>query len=153
MRFESGKEVRKIKSSKSLLSVMLLTAVLGLGLVGNVQAQEECSVATLQGDYLLTGGAQARIDQRDDPTFPRVTLGVHTFDGAGNLSGFNTMSHGGQILRNTVAAIYTLNSDCTGTITFPVINANWEIVVTRDGREGAYIRVDEGTIATRSIKK
>ena len=143
-----------MKMKKNIMAMTLLIASMCvLGVLPKVEAQEECSVATLQGDYLLTGGAQARIDQSDDPTFPRVTLGVHTFDGAGNLSGFNTMSHGGQILRNTVAATYTLNSDCTGTITFPAINANWEIVVTRDGREGAYIRVDEGTIATRSIKK
>ena len=31
-----------------------------LGILPNVQAQEECSLATLQGEYLVTGGAQAQ---------------------------------------------------------------------------------------------
>ena len=142
-----------MKSSKSLLSVMLLTAALGLGLVGSVQAQEECSVATLQGDYLVTGGAQARVDQRDDPMFPVVSVAVNIFDGAGDMSGFATQSLGGVIRQRVpIAATYTLDADCTGTLTFGG-GSHWEIFVTRDGREGAYIRVDDGFIATRSIKK
>ncbi len=124
------------------------------GLVSTVHAQEEegCTVATLRGDYLVTGGAQARIDQSGDRTFPRVALAVHIFDGEGGLTGFTTMSHGGQIIENSnLQATYTLDSDCTGRLTFP--DAKWRIVITRDGREGAYIRTDAGTIATRSIKK
>ena len=122
-----------------------------LGLVSSVHAQEGCSLATLQGDYLVTGVAQARVDQSDDPTFPRVSLAVHIFDGNGGLTGFTTMSHGGQIIENpNLQATYTLDSNCTGSLTFP--EARWRIVVTRDGREGAYIRVDDGTIATRSIR-
>jgi len=140
---------RGIKST--ILGVFFGTMFV-LGILSNVGAQEECSVATLQGDYLVTGGAQARIDQSDDPTFPRVALTVHIFDGQGGLTGFTTMSHGGQIIENpNLQATYTLDSDCTGLLTFA--DAQWRIVVTRDGREGAYIRIDPGTIATRSIKK
>ncbi len=123
-----------------------------LGLVSTVHAQAGCSPSTLQGDYLVTGGAQASIDQSDDPTFPRVALAVHIFDGKGVVTGFTTMSHGGEIIENNnLQAFYTLDSDCKGTLTFP--DANWRIVITRDGREGAYIRTDPGTIATRYIKK
>ncbi len=141
-----------MKGIKLLLVASFLSGTLGLGLSGNVQAQEECSVATLQGDYLVTGGAQARIDQSENPTFPRVALAVHIFDGNGGLTGSTTMSHGGQIIENpNLQATYTLDSDCTGLLTFA--DAQWRIVVTRDGREGAYLRIDPGTIATRSIKK
>ena len=147
-----------MKTIRSLLlqavSVLLLTGTLGLGLVSSVQAQEECSVATLQGDYLLTGRADAPNASHEDPTYPRVFVGVHTFDGAGNMSGFNTQSQGGVIRQRVpVEATYTLDADCTGTITIPAANAEWEIVVTRDGREGEYIRVDQGHIARRSIRK
>ncbi len=125
---------------------------LGLGIVPSVQAGEGCTLATLQGDYLHTGGAQARIDQSDDPTFPRVFAGVETFDGEGNWSVRFTGSFGGEIRSQAEGSgTYTLNSDCTGTIHGR--NDNWDLFVTRDGREGAIIRTDDGTIATRYIKK
>ena len=71
------------------------------------------------------------------------------------MSGFATSSAGGVIVRRApVTATHTLDSDCTGTLTFEAAaQAHWDIVVTRGGREGAYIRVDDGTIATRYIKK
>ncbi len=70
------------------------------------------------------------------------------------MTGFATMSHGGQIIeKSNLQATYTLDSDCSGRLTFPDPKAEWRIVITRDGREGAYIRTDPGTIATRFIKK
>ena len=142
-----------MKTIRSLLLVPLLSGTLGLGLVGNVQAQEECSVATLQGDYLVTGAAEARVDQRDDPTYPRRVMAVWNFDGQGNMSAFNTVSLGGEIRRDSVNATYTVDSDrCTATLTFEG-GGHFDLFITRDGSEGAAIRVDDGFIATRSIKK
>ncbi len=84
----------------SMLVVGLVFRSGNAGLVPNVQAKEKgCTLATLQGDYLVTSAAQARFDQSDDPTFPRVSAGVNTFDGEGHMSGFNTASQGGQITR------------------------------------------------------
>ncbi len=83
-----------------------------------VHAQGGCSVATLQGEYLVTGRAVNPSGQ-SDPTFPRVMIAVWTFDGAGNMSGLNTTSEGGLIRRRAlVAATYALDSDCNGTLTF-----------------------------------
>jgi hypothetical protein len=123
-----------------------------LGVVPSAQAGQGCSVATLQGDYLVTGEAMARIDQREDPTFPRVVLAVHIFDGKGGVTGFTTLSRGGDIVENPVQSTHTLDSDCTGLLTSED-GSRWRIVVTRDGREGAYIRIDPGAIATRHIRK
>lgn len=125
------------------------------GLVRSVQAKEKeegCTLETLQGEYLFTGGAQANINQRDNPTYPRVFAGVVTFDGAGNISGLETRSRGGQINRRiTFAGTYTLDSDCTGTVAGD--STNWDMFVNRDGSEGNLIRYDDGAIATRSFKK
>lgn len=116
---------------------------------------KECSVATLYGEYLYTGSAEANIKQRDDPTYPRVFAGLFSFDGAGNLSGFDTRSFGGDITRRQAfTGTYTLNSDCTGTIHyFSTIDTNWDLFVSTDGIEGNLIRYDPGIIATRSFKK
>ena len=83
-------------------------------------------------------------------TYPRVFAGVATLDGAGNISGLETASRGGQINRRiTFRGTYTLDSDCTGTVAG---DSNWDMFVSRDGSEGNLIRYDEGAIATRFIK-
>jgi hypothetical protein len=124
----------------------------------NVQAREECSVATLQGEYLVTGEAAARFDQRDDPSFPRIAVAVWNFDGLGRLTGFTNQSLGGEIRRNNLNATYTMDSKrCVATVTFAG-NQQWEMVIIRDGSEGAGIRVDSddtalADIGTRFIKR
>lgn len=45
-----------------------------------------------------------------------------------------------------------LDADCTGTLTFET-GPQWDIFIAKDGSEGNYIRTDDGTIATRHIKK
>jgi len=150
-----------MKHTMTVLTLVVASLfVLGLvrqdqaGLVPAVQAEGECSVATLQGDYLLTGTADfAPRGTEDATTYPRIQVGVHTFDGKGEISGVVTQIQGGDIVRQTPMGTYTLDSDCRGTLTFPMAQANWEIVVTRDGQEGEYIRVDQGHIARRSIRK
>jgi hypothetical protein len=116
-------------------------------------AQDEgCSLETLSGDYLLVGEAVPALAQRDDPSFPRRYAGIHTFDGQGNLSGFETGSQGGHIIRNITEGTYTLDANCSGTITF-ASGSLYDIFIAKDGSKGHYIRTDDGFIATRSIKK
>jgi hypothetical protein len=115
-----------------------------------------CSVQTLEGDYLVTG----RSDSRDDAprgTFPHVLVGVHSFNGAGTFALRSTISRGGVIAHETGLGVYTLDADCTGTLAYRLdsggADVHFDIVVTRDGDEGAYLRTDPGTISTRAIKK
>jgi hypothetical protein len=133
-------------------SMFVLTTLL------NVQAEEECSLATLEGDYLVTGETVARFDQRDDPSFPRIAAAVWNFDGHGRLTGFTFQNLGGQINRANVNATYTMDAErCVATVTFAG-NQQWEMIISRDGSEGAGIRVDLdatglANISTRFIKK
>ncbi len=150
-----------MKGIKSLLVASLLGGTLGLGLSGKAQAQEECSVATLQGEYLVTGAAEARFDQRDDPSFPRTAVDVWNFDGQGGLSGFTRQNQGGRISGGDFTpGVPTYDMDperCVATLALGAVQ-QWEIVIARDGSEGAAIRVDEdpegrAVIATRFMKK
>lgn len=128
------------------------------GLVATLHAQEGCSLATLEGEYLTTGEVEPRLDQRDDSSFPRRQIEVWTFDGAGNLARFGTFNVGGRVSRMTGTGTYTVDSDrCVAMVTYPW-GAQWDLYITRDGREGAAMRVDEDAegrayIATRTIKK
>ena len=58
---------------KSIVFLVFFASMFVLSMVRNVQArEEECSESTLRGEYLVTGEAAARFDQRDDPSFPRT---------------------------------------------------------------------------------
>ena len=53
---------------------------------------------------------------------------------------------------------YTLDSDCTGTMTFggimdPSRNVHWDSFLTEDHKRGRMIRMDEGNMAVRSFEK
>ena len=147
--------------------VMSLTlAIVGLIAPGFAFADDEhrgggeCSVATLFGDYLFTGRADApRYDHEaaeGNPPgpFPRVFAGVYTFDGEGNMTGVASQSRGGvTVSKISVMATYTLDSECMGTITFHPQEQHFDIFIAQDGTEGNFIRVDAGTIATRTITR
>jgi hypothetical protein len=112
-----------------------------------------CSVATLYGPYLFTGEA-ASPEPVHQAGYPRRFAGVYTFDGEGKMSGVASQSRGGVTFeRIAVSATYTLDDDCTGTITYTAAGERFHIFISRDGREGNFIRVDQGTIATRTIKR
>ena len=138
------------------LFVLAMASRASVGFAQRVDDSGGCSVQTLEGDYLVTG----RSDSRDDAprgTFPHVLVGVHSFNGAGTFLLRSTISRGGVIAHETGLGVYTLDADCTGTLTYRLdsggADVHWDIVVTRDGDEGAYVRTDPGTIATRAIKK
>ena len=105
-----------------------------------------CNLASLKGDYLMTARAE-NIDQGIN-----VFVGVQTFDGEGNHTIRQTASRNGVIESwHLIVGKYTVEPDCTGALTLGT--SRWNLVITRDGKEGAYIRIDDGTIATRSINR
>ncbi|HYM60653.1 MAG TPA: hypothetical protein VEZ11_07155, partial [Thermoanaerobaculia bacterium] len=81
--------------------------LLAIVLTGAANADDRCSVATLQGSYgfalsgTLTGG------------LPTVTIGVITFDGNGNASDTGTNSRNGvsRVLPPGTGT-YSVDSDC-----------------------------------------
>lgn len=67
------------------------------------------------------------------------------------------MDAGAITYRQPVTGIYNLDSDCVGVLTFSQ-GPQWHLVVTKDGSEGAALRIDvdemgRGSIATRAFKK
>ncbi len=157
---------RKILTLTIALGVAsMLALIIGLassaGGGGKVQAggglsersrHRECSAATLQGDYLFSATGYNRSDL-PDPTLPDVAVGLRTFDGAGNLSQAFSSSHGGQIARGRgEMGTYTLDSDCTGTMTIAGTR-HWDIFVAGDGGEGAGVGTTEGRIVSQTFRR
>jgi hypothetical protein len=78
------------------------------------------------------------------------------FDGAGKLTGKQSSSRGGKIGREKLEGSYTLDADCTGTLTLGGILAgqtHWDLYVTEDRKRGHIIRMDEGNMAVRSFER
>ena len=128
---------------KAKVIVLLGATLFVLGMAKQGRAQESCSEATLQGEYLVYGTAEARADQQGDPSYPRRQIEVWNFDGVGSVSGFLTVNAGGRVSRDVPSsATYTVDPDrCAALVTF-ASGAQWEVFITRDGTEGASIRVD-----------
>ena len=134
------------------LATMLGLGLLVVGVPIKVQARHACSVATLQGEYLFTvrGDAPGYAHTGGSPV---VAAGVRTFDGAGNFSQVATVSMGGTIIsRDPLEGVYTLDADCTGTMTVAGTR-HFDVFMSKDGSEGFAIQTDNGTIAIQTLKK
>ena len=137
-----------IKTVALMLGFMTLAPTVSL-------AQEQCTTGTLRGQYVFTGRG---FIEPIEPGVQRMHYGIFVFDGAGKLSGKQSSSRGGKIGREKLEGTYTLDADCSGTMTFAFLNrpasqTHWDMYVTEDGRTGNIIRMDDGAMAVRSFQK
>lgn len=120
-------------SRLTLVGAFLLGAVLGAlgvtglhhGSSGLVHAQPApaaaCSNATLSGSYGVLVQGYTLLGADGAPLaapVPRAAINLVTADGAGNISRTGTVNNGGTIGPNTASGTYTVNSDCTFTVTY-----------------------------------
>ena len=137
-----------IKTVALMLGFMTLAPTVSL-------AQKQCTTGTLRGQYVFTGRG---FIEPIEPGVQRMHYGIFVFDGAGKLSGKQSSSRGGKIGREKLEGTYTLDGDCSGTMTFafpnrPASQTHWDMYVTEDGRTGHIIRMGDGAMAVRSFQK
>jgi hypothetical protein len=104
--------------------------------------EAECPLldATLQGTFMVTGGGTIV------GLGPVSAVGTITYDGKGNSTNTFTVSADGAISRGvTVTGPYTVNRDCTGSLT-QSDGTNYDMVVNPDGSMVFWIETDAGTI-------
>jgi hypothetical protein len=104
--------------------------------------EEECTLATLQGTYRLSGSSLGK----------GVSVGFRVSDGAGSYYGEDTQSVGGVIGHRMVAATYTVNEDCAGTSTF-TNGSHFDSIYVASGSQKFDVRTDAGTISLGTFKK
>ena len=115
-------------------------------------AQAQCSPQLLKGQYLFTGRGYI------EPGDASVHRGLLAFDGEGKVSGKQSSSRGGKIGHEKLQGTYTLDADCSGTMTFgsvanPGAQIHWDVYVSQDGKTGHMIRTDDGSMAIRSFER
>ena len=140
---------------KRIFSLLFVLAVV-VTTTSSVYAR--CSNATLTGSY---GFKQQGFGLRNSKPaklgnmIPFATVGVVTFDGAGNASFTLTQvfnSEGGAFFE-AIPGTYTVNSDCTGTIAIEDFGLHFYMVTVGGGAELFAIQTEIGTTNIVDAKK
>ena len=109
----------------------------------------KCTLATLKGRYLFAGTGTL-LPPAFGVTEPSLSsaAGYHIFNGDGTGTDFVTFLINGIIVPVTspISTTYTLNSDCTGTVTV-LGGPHADIFVSPNGDELAWINTDPGVVA------
>jgi hypothetical protein len=114
-----------------------------------------CSNATLKGLYMF---AQSGYTTANGSLVPESVTGKDIIYGNGKLDSLATLSIGGTIVPDDAApGTYTVNSDCTGTLTIhmtpPIPDVHLDIFVAPDGDEYFTIQTDPGNVLSGTIRR
>jgi hypothetical protein len=122
----------------------------GLITVGPGYAEEKdhaptCTLATLNGVYVFTATGYNIVESVPQP---KAIVEVIDFNGDGTLTvPAATVSING-VIRRTIdgSGSYTVDEDCTGTITFAPSAPNFDIFIAPNGKEFYLIQTDPNTV-------
>jgi hypothetical protein len=123
-------------------TVFFATFMLGLAAIAPAQDGPSCSNASLAGAWGYTETGTVIAPAPTGPV-PAAAVGRYTFDRAGAFSGTQYSSTGGTINEDTKQGTYTVDPDCTGTLTLSVYNQSgillrssvWAIVLVNKATE------------------
>lgn len=123
-----------------------------------VHAQSGCSAGTLTGNYAFSNpGFTTPGSPVKGIEVPFAAVGVFAFDGAGNISTSYTFAFKGVVSQGlTSSGTYTVNSDCTGSISFTTGDAaglNLNMVIIGGGTEIFGIETNPSFTGTFDAKK
>jgi hypothetical protein len=126
--------------------LLISLGVLTVGAGSADKAVAPCSVTTLRGTYLFAfDGVQ--VTGQDHRPF--AAAGYEVYHGTGTVDGVFSVSEHGTITRNLrLSGTYTVNADCTGTVTYPEINAHYDEFMAPDGSLFTFLQTDPGSVGS-----
>jgi len=109
------------KIVRTALTVIFTTSLIA-SFTARAHASEQCSLERAAGKWSFTdGGTFINIG-------PETAVGVFELDGAGNLqNGLATHSLNGTIADETFSGTYTVNPNCTGTLSVKIFASGVEL--------------------------
>lgn len=114
------------RNTAPMALVILFAATFVVSVAATAQAEDaKCSLPRAAGKYAFTdNGTVVGVG-------PRVASGIFTLDAAGNLlNGKATSSLNGAIADEAFSGPYTVNPDCTGTLTLSVFDLSGNLLFT-----------------------
>ena len=143
--------MKRASLTKIRIATTLCLAVFG-GLTSTAKADDKgCTNGSVQGTFAYTSSGS--IASPPEIAGPFVEVGSQYFDGKGSTTATATLSQNGNILPITVTGSYTVNSDCTGTMTLQVapigVTVHVYFVVADSWNEFQAIETDAGLVITR----
>ena len=148
------KKIKRVAMCGLLVFAVFLWLLLS---AGEINAQVSCSDTTLSGCFGITWTGD-RIDGGNPG--PRAGVGQIIFNGQGSLSGSVTKSSNGVISQVTGTGTYTVNPNCTGSVTITdsdgeIRDFNFVIVETFivGAIEVFAIQTDTGRVITLDLKR
>jgi hypothetical protein len=110
---------------------------------------QSCTNASFTGPY---GYAITGLVFASGGFYPSAESGTVTADGKGNLKGSDTLSAAGQIQSQAFTGTYSINSDCTGTVTTTSggTPSHFTIVAVNNGQQILFIESDAMVAASGS---
>src|SRR5712675_2112042 len=110
--------IMKRSTIAKTFTIAAVTA-LALGMAPTAKADNKaCSNETLKGTFAYTSTGSFTAPPALAGPFAEV--GTQTFDGKGATTATATLSQNGNIFQVTIKGTYTVNPDCTGTLTLDV---------------------------------
>jgi hypothetical protein len=142
----------------AVLAALAIVATTSKHSVRAVYASTGCTDATLKGSYAFFNTGFATPDRsvqgQEDPF---AAVGVSTFDGLGNFSVNATVSFLGVVKTNqSTTGTYTVNSDCTGSISLTAgddAGFTFNLVIIGGGTEVVGIEGPSGITGTLDAKR
>ena len=129
---------------------------LALGIEPTAWADDQvCSNATLNGTFVYTN--TGFITAPPAQAGPFAGVGTQTFDGKGATTATATVSQNGHIVPVTIKGSYTVNPDCTGTLTLQIspvgLTSHASFVLDDNGAGFRAINTDPGEVITTIGRK
>jgi hypothetical protein len=123
---------------------------------GRPAAATGCSQATLKGAYVWAYDGFQVSGALATQRVPLAYAGHDVWNGDGTMTSVNSGGVNGVFASATATGTYTLNADCSGTLTYvdSVAGAShWDIYALNDGSVFMYVATDAGTVAAGSAHR
>jgi hypothetical protein len=129
----------------TLIGVGLLAGAQGYAQGAEDDSKATCSEATLHGTYLF---AYDGVEIKEDHHTPFAVAGYEVYDGKGKVKAVSSSSTGGEISSdNTTAGTYTVNEDCTGTVSY-TDGTHYDQFIAPNGSLFTFVQTDPGVVAS-----
>jgi hypothetical protein len=134
-----------VVSVVALIGVRLLAGAQGYAQGAEDDSKTTCSEATLHGTYLF---AYDGVEIKEDHHTPFAVAGYEVYDGKGKVKAVSSSSTGGEISsNNTTSGTYTVNQDCTGTVSY-TDGTHYDQFIAPNGSLFTFVQTDPGVVAS-----